>query len=318
MTKAFAVLSWMEKQFGLRCNARLQFALSNSCSVSELIDNSKHEERPQIMDDKNSSAPMELKPGDIEYELGHPIPGAILERELWSQTAIKKLPRGDTLKLTEVFGRAAPVALDIGCGNGRFAISSAVRRPDWDHVAIDILPAVIRYGTRRGNQRGLTNVRFAACDGWRFLSELTDPGTLSEVHIYHPQPYADPNKASRRMLTPDFLLLLDSCLVEGGKVFLQTDRAPYWDYIRTVFSALFDWTEINAPWPDDPHGRSRREMIARDQGLPIFRGIATRKSDVSSEEMLAIASELPEPEFKIDRPARPQSHRRTRRSGRRR
>lgn len=270
------------------------------------------------MDDKNSSAPMELKPGDIEYELGHPIPGQILARELWTQTAIKKLPQGDVLRLPEVFGRSAPVALDIGCGNGRFAISSAVRRPDWDHVAIDILPAVIRYGTRRGNQRGLTNVRFAACDGWRFLNDLSEPNSIHEVHIYHPQPYADPHKASHRMLTPDFLLLLDSRLVEGGKVYLQSDRAPYWDYIRTVFSALFDWTEVTSPWPDDPHGRSRREMIARDQGLPIFRGIATRKKDVSIDEMVAIAEQLPEPQFKIDRPKAPSHDRKVRRNWRRR
>ena len=101
---------------------------------------------------ENNSEPTELIAGDIEYEMGIPIPGIILEKERWVQTAIKKLPENAPLDFKSIFNRSAPVAIDIGCGNGRFAISSAVRRPDWDHVALDILPAVIRYGTRRGTR----------------------------------------------------------------------------------------------------------------------------------------------------------------------
>ena len=38
-------------------------------------------------------------------------------------------------------------------------------RPEDVHVGVDVLPVVIRYATRRGNQRGLHNLRFAVCDG---------------------------------------------------------------------------------------------------------------------------------------------------------
>src|ERR1700687_3242437 len=106
----------------------------------------------------------------IEREFGVPIAGEVLDPSLWTQTALKRLPADGLLDVPQLFGRQAPVVLDLGCGNGRFLLGSAVWRPDHDHLGIDLLPVVIRYATRRGNQRGLRNLRFAVCDGRQFLA----------------------------------------------------------------------------------------------------------------------------------------------------
>ena len=201
-------------------------------------------------------------PGTIEEEFGVPIPGVVLAPDAWVATAIKRLPETGTLNFAEIFGRTAPLAVDIGCGNGRFVLSSAVRRPDWDHVAIDILPLVIRYATRRANQRGLSNCRFAACDGSRFLSQFCAPATVDEIHIYHPQPYADSERQHRRMLTPEFMVLVHRALRPNGKLFLQTDNPAYWEYFKQLVSATMQWHDQLEPWPEDPRGRSRREFMA--------------------------------------------------------
>src|SRR5205807_5333736 len=121
-------------------------------------------------------------------------------------------------------GRKAPLVVDIGCGNGRFLIGSAVWRLDYDHLGIDVLPVVIRYATRRANQRGLHNVRFAVTDGHRFLSLYAEHKSVTEIHCYHPQPYADPAKMARRLLTPEFLMMLHRVLIPGGACFVQTDN----------------------------------------------------------------------------------------------
>lgn len=249
---------------------------------------------------ENNSNPTEIQPGEIEYEMGIPIPGEILTKERWVQTAWKKLPESGHVELSHLFGRTAPLAVELGCGNARFTISSAVRRPDWDHIALDILPAVIRYATRRGNQRGLSNTRFAVSDGWRFLATILPEGAAREIHIYHPQPFADPEQSSRRMLTPEFLVLLHRALTDDGQVFLQSDRRPYWDYIRNTMSTIFDWIDVMTPWPEDPHGRSRREMLSIERGLPIFRGIAKKRASLSLDDLMRIASTLPQPEFTIE------------------
>src|SRR5262245_52810980 len=111
------------------------------------------------------------KKRQIEREFGVPIAGEILEPDRWAQTALKRLPPEGPLNWEALFGRRAPVVLDLGCGNGRFLLGSAVWRPDHDHLGIDALPVVIRYATRRGNRRGLHNLRFAVADAHPFLAK---------------------------------------------------------------------------------------------------------------------------------------------------
>src|SRR5213082_3516600 len=133
----------------------------------------------------------ERKRRKIEREFGVPIAGEILDPSRWTQTALKKLPAEGPLDPHALFGRGAPLVVDLGCGNGRFLIGSAVWRPTHDHLGIDVLPVVIRYATRRGNQRGLTNLRFAVVDGLRLLKHYLNPHSVAEMHCYHPQPYYD-------------------------------------------------------------------------------------------------------------------------------
>ena len=91
---------------------------------------------------------------NYEYEHGEPIPGRILPPSEWAKTAVKRLPAPGPRDWGAMCGRVAPVVLDLGCGNGRFTLASALARPDHDHFSIDVLPVVIRYATRRANQRG--------------------------------------------------------------------------------------------------------------------------------------------------------------------
>ncbi len=143
-----------------------------------------------------------MTPGQVEYEHGVPIPGVILPEPEWARTAVKRLPEQGPLDWPAVFGRSAPVVLELGCGNGRFTLASAIERPGFDHFAIDILPVVIRYATRRANQRGLHHVRFAVKDAQTFLARYVAPATIAEIHVYHPQPYHDPRQAWLRLLAP--------------------------------------------------------------------------------------------------------------------
>ena len=237
-------------------------------------------------------------PGEIEHEFGVPIPGRILPESEWARTAIKRLPPPGPLDWEAIFGRKAPVVLDLGCGNGRFTLGSALGRPNVDHFAIDKLPVVIRYATRRANQRGLHNVRFAVKDAETLLEAYVAPSSAAEIHVYHPQPYHDPRQAHLRLITPRFLADVHRGLDPGGRFVVQTDNPDYWSYTSGVATLFFDFQEHSGPWPDAPEGRSRREILARSRGLKIFRGEGRRRDELTYETALALAESLPAPSFR--------------------
>jgi tRNA (guanine-N7-)-methyltransferase len=237
----------------------------------------------------------------IEREFGVPFPGEILPPDQWTQTALKSYPSDGPLDWQQLFGRSAPVMIDIGCGNGRSTILSAVSRPHFDHLGVDTLPVVIRYARRRANQRGLKNIRFAVGGGHELLEKWVAPHSVKEIHVYHPQPYYDPSQIHKRLITPAFLSLVHRSLSADGLFVIQTDNPGYWKYIKEVLPMFFNFHERIGRWPDAPRGRTRREIIALKKKLPIFRGTATPLPNLSEENALRLASELPVPTFDADR-----------------
>jgi tRNA (guanine-N7-)-methyltransferase len=232
-----------------------------------------------------------------DEDYGVPIPGAVLPQEQWAKTAIKRLPPPGFLDFAEIFGRSAPVVLDLGCGNGRFVIASALARRDFDHIGIEILPVVIRYATRRANQRGLSNVRLAVIGAYELLAQYVPPASVAEIHLYHPQPYRDGDRKHRRLLTPEFLALVHRSLVAGGQLVLQTDNRAYWQYLREVAPLLFEFEELSGRWTNAPEGRTRREIYARRHGLKIFRGEGRPKPELTAEAIERIVVTAPRPNF---------------------
>jgi tRNA (guanine-N7-)-methyltransferase len=232
-----------------------------------------------------------------DTDFGVPIPGRVLPQNLWAKTAIKRLPPSGPLDWPTLFGRDAPVVLDLGCGNGRFITASALARPNVDHLGVDILPLVIRYATKRANQRGLANVRLAVIGGYELLDQYVAPASVAEIHLYHPQPYKDAGQGHRRLITPEFLALVHRSLKPEGLVVLQTDNRGYWQYIRRAAPAWFDFQELSGTWPDAPLGRTRREIYARQRKMAIYRGQGRPKPDLSPERIAELVRTHPAPDF---------------------
>ncbi|HLY09087.1 MAG TPA: methyltransferase domain-containing protein [Planctomycetota bacterium] len=208
-------------------------------------------------------------------EFGVPIPGRVLPHEQWTKTGYRD--PGTPFDWDAVFGRRAPRVVDLGCGNGRYLIGSALERPDTDHLGVDLVQVAIDHAAHRANQRGLKNVRFVTGDANPWLFERLGPDSVDEIHVYHPQPYYEVGDISKRLLTPEYLERLWMVLRRGGRLVLQTDNKSYWSYLLKAVAKHFEPSVQPGPWPDAPRGRTRREILARMKGLTVWRMEATRR-----------------------------------------
>jgi tRNA (guanine-N7-)-methyltransferase len=231
---------------------------------------------------------------------GPDFPGRVLPKDRWTRTRVGLGARGAPFDWNANYGRAAPRVVDLGCGNGRFLIASALARRGVDHLGIELVPQAVRLASLRAGQRGLTNCKFAWGDASEFILERCAPGSLAEVHLYHPQPYYDANKRERRQLAPAVVGAIHRALEPGGLLVFQTDNPAYAAYARRVVPELFSWHELAGPWPNAPAGRTLREIVARGQGLEILRAEARRLELDDAERERRVAAMAP-PEFDAKR-----------------
>jgi tRNA (guanine-N7-)-methyltransferase len=179
----------------------------------------------------------------------------------------------------EVFGRSAPRVVDVGSGTGRYVLHAAAARPDRDHLGIETVEALVDEASRDARERGLKNARFVAGDASAWLFTRLAAGSVDEIHVYHPQPYLDPDQVPLELLTPEFFERAWTVMRSGGILVLQTDNRRYGKHLLEAVRKHFDPEILPGPWPDAPEGRTRREEVARRKGLTILRVIARRRAE---------------------------------------
>ena len=139
-----------------------------------------------------------------------------------------------TLDTVALFGRAAPLVLEIGSGMGDATAAMAAADPDRDWLAVEAhLPGVAALLVLV-ERHGLTNVRVAHGDALRLLRADVAPGSLDAVHAFFPDPWPKARHHKRRLVQPAHVALLRDRLRVGGTLHVATDWAPYAEQVSDV------------------------------------------------------------------------------------
>jgi tRNA (guanine-N7-)-methyltransferase len=174
-----------------------------------------------------------------------------------------------------VFGRPAPVAIEIGCGNGYFIENEAARLGDWNFVGVERAHEFYWKMVKRCWRRGLTNVRAASIDALEFLGRWTPPGSVHRIYLYFSDPWPKRKHARRRVFGQPFLELAERALAPGGEVWFKTDVG--WHFNLAVTAARLRpgwrlWDAGPAALSDPERGEvvSNFERKAREQDVRIW------------------------------------------------
>lgn len=180
---------------------------------------------------------------------------------------------GRRLDLPELFGRDAPVVLEIGCGMGEATVAMAAAEPERNLLAVDVHTPGLGRLLGAVASRGLTNVRVAEGDALVLLAEMLQPASLEGVRVFFPDPWPKARHSKRRMVTPAFAELVASRLVPGGELHVATDWQPYAEQVRQVLDQHPTFCFVQPPL----RPRTRFEQRALVAGRPAHDVAVTRQ-----------------------------------------
>ena len=136
-----------------------------------------------------------------------------------------------------VFGRRAPLILEIGFGMGEASAHIARLRPADDFLCCEVHAPGVGALLKRISEQGLGNVRIVAHDAVEVLQHMLPEGTLAGVHIFFPDPWHKLRHHKRRLLQPPLVALLASRLQAGAYLHCATDWQPYAEQMLQVLGA---------------------------------------------------------------------------------
>jgi tRNA (guanine-N7-)-methyltransferase len=179
-----------------------------------------------------------------------------------------------------LFGRRAPLVLEIGSGMGEVTAAMAAADPGRNYLAVEVHTPGVANLLALIEDRALSNVRVAAGDALELIHRLP-PASLDAVHAFFPDPWPKARHRKRRLIQPAHVAVLRSRLVVGGRVHCATDWAEYAEDMLATLAAdpeLANAFDTYAPRPAH-RPQTKFELRGLDAGRDIFDLIFTRRPD---------------------------------------
>ena len=180
------------------------------------------------------------------------------------------------LDLPKIFGRDAPLHVDLGCGDGTFLFALAQRHPEKNFLGIERLSGRVEKASRKAAK--IDNMRVLNVETSYAVRYLLPEQSVETFYLLFPDPWPKRRHHRRRIVTPDFLNSIHASLEDNGVLRIATDQADYFDQIsRSARShSRFEIIDLSASPARTDLPLSKFEKKFQAQGAPIYR-LALRK-----------------------------------------
>jgi tRNA (guanine-N7-)-methyltransferase len=174
-----------------------------------------------------------------------------------------------------IFGRVAPLEIEVGSGKGLFLRSAATARPDVDFLGIEVAHKYAEFAALGLAKAGLHNALVVPSDALQIFRELIPDGALAAVHVYFPDPWWKTRHRKRRVMREAFLRDIERTLQPAGQLHFWTDVE---EYFRTTLKLMAACTTLIGPLPvpeppveHDMAYRTHFERRVRLANEPVYR-----------------------------------------------
>lgn len=195
---------------------------------------------------------------------------AALERQ-WPVKGLSH--QSDVFDLSSVFGREAPVVLEIGFGMGHSLVEMAKNAPEQDFIGIEVHGPGVGACLMEAEQQQVENLRIFQHDAVEVLEDSIADGALHKVQVFFPDPWHKKRHHKRRLIRPDFVELLRRKLEDGGILHLATDWENYAEHMLEVMQEAEGWENLSPTDDYVPRPDSRPLTKFEKRGQKLGHGV---------------------------------------------
>ena len=138
------------------------------------------------------------------------------------------------LDLEAIYGRSAPMEVDLGCGDGTFLAQIAEANRERDFLGIERLLGRVQSAKRKIIKRKLTNARVLRIETSYAIAHLLPTASVAVFYLMFPDPWPKRRHWRRRVVTEDFLASIHRSLVDDGLLRVTTDQIDYFQEIERL------------------------------------------------------------------------------------
>jgi tRNA (guanine-N7-)-methyltransferase len=135
-----------------------------------------------------------------------------------------------------LFGRDAPVIVEIGFGNGESLLAMAVAQPQKNFIGVEVHRPGVGQLLLLLDERGIDNVRLVCDDAKEFLELRVSDDSLDAVQLFFPDPWPKLRHHKRRLVQAEFVQLVRRKLRIGGQFHMATDWQNYAEHMLAVMT----------------------------------------------------------------------------------
>lgn len=189
------------------------------------------------------------------------------------------------LDIPAIYGRNAPLEVDLGCGDGSFLVATAEANPTRDFLGIERLVGRVRRVCRKIAFNRAANARVLRVESSYAVQQLLPPASVAVFHLLFPDPWPKRRHWGRRVVTQDFLGAIHRALVPQGTLRIATDQIDYFQEIERLASQSIQF--VKSADTEAVPAISTFEKRFRQSDLEIhrleLRKVSVSRNDVASQ-----------------------------------
>lgn len=175
--------------------------------------------------------------------------------------------------LEQVFGRKAPLVLEIGFGMGKSLVAMAKAAPLMDFIGIEVHKPGVGACLGEAETEGVQNLRLFEHDAVEVLRDCIADASLDTIQLFFPDPWHKKRHHKRRIVQPEFVQMLKQKLKIGGVFHMATDWENYAEHMLEVMNAAEGYRNLAADQKYVPRPDHRPLTKFENRGVKLGHGV---------------------------------------------